>query len=153
MEILIILLIIIVLLLILGVSTELILFGLMLLMLFMMATLFVFFAFSAVRLLRCERTTGKVSKITINERFGFKTPNYKIGDEEYPNVFPCEMIMKRQLYSEGRECRLMLDKKRKKVYDGNARASVIAGVFLSAASVAMLIIRMKDLFGSVHIFK
>lgn len=150
MEILIILLIIIVLLLIVGVSTELILFGLMVLMLLMMAVLFVFFSISAVRLILCERTTGKVSKITVNERFGFRIPNYKIGDGEFPNVFPCEMVMKKQLYAEGRECRLFLDKKRKRVYDGNARASIIAGVFLSAASIVLLILRMNELFGNVN---
>lgn len=151
MEALIVLVIIIVLLLILGVAPEALMLGFMALMGLMMLTLFVFFFYCITRLVRSEKHEGRLSKVENHPKYGFGTPYYAIDGEEYANVFPCEVVMKKQLYSEGRECRLYLDRKRGKVFDGNAKISVIAGIFLSGASFVMLLILTKYMFGDISI--
>ncbi len=155
MEALIILAVIIVLLVILGVSAEAIMLGIMALMALGMLLLFGFFIYCIFRLLRCEKTDGRLSKVEHHPKYGYGTPCYMIGGEEYDNVFPCEVVMKKRLYSEGRECVLRLDRKRGKVFDGNAVISSVAGVFLSGASFAMIVIQIVNMFGtsSISLFK
>ena len=151
MEALIVLVIIIALLLILGVPAEVLMLGLMLLMVLMMLTLFVFFIFCTFRLLRSDRCIGKLSKVENHPKYGYGTPYYNVEGEEYANVFPCEVVMKKQLYAEGRECKLHLDRKRGRVFDGNALVSVIAGIFLSGASFVMLLLLTEYMFGGISI--
>lgn len=151
MEALIVLVVIVALLLIMGVSPEALMLGFMVLMELMMLTLFVFFLYCSFRLLRSDKCRGRLSKVEKHPKYGYGTPFYTIEDEEYANVFPCEVVMKKQLYAEGRKCRLFLDRKRKKVFDGNALVSVIAGVFLSGASFVMLLMLTEYMFGDIGI--
>ena len=143
--------IIIILLFIAGISVEVIMLGLLALMALMLLALLVFFCFCIFRLLRCERTEGRVLKIEKHPKYGYGMPFYEIGGEEYANVFPCEVVMKKQLYTLGRRCRLYLDRKRSKVFDGNAAVSSVAGFFLTAASFALLVFQIKNMFGGADI--
>ena len=151
MEILIVLIVLIVLLLIFGVSVEIILLGLMGLMILMMLALTVFFTVCVLRIVHSEKVTGQVSQVKTHPKFGYGIPCYKVEGEEYENVFPCEMVMRKQLYSVGRECRVYLDKKHRKVYDGNATLSSAVGVVLSLGSFAMLLMLTLNWFGGAHI--
>ena len=145
MEALIVLVIITVLLLILGVSAEVLIIGFLGLLGLMMGALFLFFAYCIIRMTQSRKCIGKVGKVDINPKYGFSTPVYEIDGENYENVFPCEVIMKKQLYYEGRECNLLLDKKRSKVFDGNARISSIVGILLSAVSFVMILSYMMEI--------
>ena len=145
MEALIVLVIITVLLLILGVSAEVLIIGFLGLLGLMMGALFLFFAYCIIRMTQSRKCIGKVEKVDINPKYGFSTPVYEIDGENYENVFPCEVIMKKQLYYEGRECKLLLDKKRSKVFDGNARISSIVGILLSAVSFVMILSYMMEI--------
>lgn len=151
MEVLVILAIVIVLLLILGVSPEALMLGSMVLMGLLMLTLFVFFIYCSFRLLRSKRCTGKLSRVEKHPKYGYGTPYYTVEGEEYANVFPCEVVMKKQLYSEGRECRVFLDRRRGRVFDGNATASVIGGAILSGGSFVMLLLLTANMFGGIGI--
>ncbi|MBP5268192.1 MAG: hypothetical protein J6Z29_06435 [Ruminococcus sp.] len=145
MEALIVLVIVTVLLLILGVSAEVLIIGFLGLLGLMMGALFLFFAYCIIRMTQSRKCIGKVAKVDINPKYGFSTPVYEIDGENYENVFPCEVIMKKQLYYEGRECKLLLDKKRSKVFDGNARISSIVGILLSAVSFVMILSYMMEI--------
>ena len=153
MEILIILLVIIVLLLIMGVSAEVIFFGLMSLMCLMMLMLCLFFVWCVSRLFSCRQCDGKLAKVEVHPKFGYGTPHYDIDGKVYANVFPCEVVMKKQLYYEGRECKLRLDEKRSRVFDGNATISSVMGLVLSAASMFLLFKRTLDMFGGISLFR
>lgn len=147
METLIILVIITVLLLILGVSAEMLIVGFLGLLCLMMAALVLFFTYCIIRMTRCRKCSGKLSDIAQNPKHGFSVPVYDIDGEKYENVFPCEIVMKKQLYYEGRECKLLLDEKRRKVFDGNARISSIVGIMLSAVSAVLLVYNMISMLG------
>ena len=139
MEMLIVLVVVTVLLVILGVSAEMLIVGFLGLLCLMMIALVLFFTYCIIRMTKSKKCSGKLSKLTQNPKHGFSVPVYEIDGEEYENVFPCEIVMKKQLYYEGRECRLLLDEKRRKVFDGNARASSIVGIVISAVSAVLLI--------------
>ena len=153
MELLIILIVVIVLLIIMGISFEFIMFGLMLLMSTMMLALTIFFVWCICRLTVCKKCEGKLAKVEINPKFGFGTPHYDISGKTYANVFPCEVVMKKQLYYEGRKCVLRLDEKRGKVFDGNAMLSTVFGVILSAASFILLLSRTMDMFPGISMIR
>lgn len=154
MEALIILVIIIALLVIAGISAEVIMLGIMCLMALGMLLLFVFFAFCIIRLIKCEKTYGRLAKVEKHPKFGYSTPHYEISGDVYENVFPCEVVMKNRLYAEGRICKLRLDRKRGKVFDGNAAISSVAGLFLSGLSVFMILSQIIEMFGEgVDIFR
>ncbi|MCR5541632.1 MAG: hypothetical protein K6F71_12565 [Ruminococcus sp.] len=147
METLIVLIVVTVLLVILGVSAEMLIIGFLGLLCLMMAALFLFFAYCIIRMTRSKKCRGKLATVTKHPKHGFSVPVYEIDGEKYENVFPCEIVMKKQLYYEGRECRLLLDKKRSKVFDGNARISSILGIILSGVSFAMILDSMIDMLG------
>lgn len=147
MEALIIIAVIAVLLLMLGVSAEVLLAGFLGLLCLVMMALFLFFGLCIIRLTQCRRCGGKLAKVEKHGKYGYSVPVYDIGGKEYENVFPCEIVMKKQLYSPGRECMLMLDEKHGKVFDGNARISSIVGIVLSGVSFALLVYRLLLMIG------
>ena len=151
MEALIILAIIIVLLIIAGISAEAVMLGILGLMALGMLLLTVFFAFCILRLIRCEKTEGKLAKVEYHPKLGYGTPHYEVDGEVYANVFPCEVVMKKRLYTVGRVCRLRFDKKRRKVFDGNAVISSAAGLFLSGGSLYMILSQIISMFGGTQI--
>ena len=155
MEALIIFVVIIALMLIVGFSVEFVLECVMGLMCLMMLALFLFFGWCIVRLTVSEKCSGRLARVEKHPKFGYGIPFYDIGGEVFANTFPCEVVMKGRLYAEGRECRLMLDKKRNKVFDGNAVLSSVAGLFLSGLSVWVLVMQISDTFGyyEVPIFR
>ena len=142
MEMLIVLVVVTVLLVIMGVSAEMLIVGFLGLLCLMMVALVLFFIYCIIRMTKCRKCSGKLSEVTKNPKHGFSVPVYDIDGEKYENVFPCEIVMKKQLYYEGRECRLLLDEKRRKVFDGNARASSIVGIVISAVSAVLLIFNL-----------
>lgn len=142
MEMLIVLVVVTVLLVILGISAEMLIVGFLGLLCLMMVALVLFFAYCIIRMTKCQKCIGKLSEVTQNPKHGFSVPVYDIDGEKYENVFPCEIVMKKQLYYEGRECRLLLDEKRRKVFDGNARASSIVGIVISGISAVLLIFNL-----------
>ena len=147
MEALIVIVIVAVLLIIMGVTAEVLIAGFMGLLCLMMLALFLFFGWCIFRMTRCRKCTGRLADVEKEPKLGYSVPVYEIDGEKYRNVFPCEIVMKDRLYTEGRECRLMLDEKRGKVFDGNARISSIMGIVLSGVSFVMILYAFLGMIG------
>ncbi len=56
---------------------------------------------------------------------GFPKAYYNANGEVYPNVFPCEMVMRNRIYKKGKNVSVWLLPKMCVVFDGNAVALVI----------------------------
>lgn len=138
MELIIILTVILVLALILGVSASAVITGVMLLLILSLVFIVCFFSVCAVWLAGSKKYSGTLSRVDKNPKFKYNSAYYNINGEEFPNVFPCEVILKKYLYKPDRNCVLRLNRKKKVVFDGNAYACVIAGLVLGLSSLVMV---------------
>lgn len=120
--------IIIILLLILGFGVDVIIIGIIALIGLAAAATEIVFLFFAVRLLFSKRTEAEFSRIGRTKKSRYDVAFYNVGDEELPNVFPAEMVMKKRLYKSGKTVKLRVDVKKKFVYDRNARLTILLGV-------------------------
>lgn len=124
----------------LGVSFRIISGVLLAILIFITAVMTLFFIYSLCNILTSKRCTGMFIRIGRNEKQRFDVAYYIVDGREYPNAFPCEVIMRNSLYRTDREVRLYLCGKRQCVYDRNAAAAVIAGIILCPLLLAALII-------------
>lgn len=103
-----------------------------------------YFTFCAFRIIFCsKRVDAAVSEVRKSEKYNYPTAYYEIGENIYANAFPCELVMRKQLYTVGRKCRVWLCERRGKdsvVYDSNAALSTFAGFFLALAAGAVMLI-------------
>lgn len=123
---------------ILGVDISVISSVIMLILSVSMLCIVGFFVVCAVRLAGSRRCEGRLSRIDKNPRYKFNSAFYTVDGVEYPNVFPCEIVMKKYLYDPEKTSRLRLDMKHGVVFDGNALACVAAGLILGTASLIMV---------------
>lgn len=122
---------------ILGIDVSLIYSAVMLVLFAAIILIVGFFAVCLWWLIRSRKAAGTLSKVDKNPRFKYDSAFYQIDGEEYPNIFPCEIVMKKYLYKQGRECKLYLNRKKGFVFDGNAFLCVIAGLVLGTGSAAV----------------
>ena len=120
--------VIIILLLILGIGLDVILFGFFILLAAAAGLSELFFLYFAVRLLFSHRQDAVFARLGRTGKHKYDTAYYITDSGELPNVFPAEMVMKKQLYDSGRTSKVRLDPGGKFVYDGNAFATICAGV-------------------------
>lgn len=84
-----------------------------------------------------------------NEKKGkkgkFDRACYMVEGREYPNAFPCEVILKDRLYSTDREVVVWLCEKQGVVFDGNAFAAAIVGFFFFAAVCAGIAVMLMTM--------
>ena len=132
MEILIIAVVIIVLALIMGVSVELITAVVLSIAGLLTLLMLVFFIYSFARLLRTKGCEGTVAGLREHERYKYPWAWYRVGEKEYRNVFPSEVILRDRLYPVGKLCRLRINEKQGVVYDRNALLCIVIGLALSA---------------------
>ena len=106
-----------------------------------------FFAVCLVFLAMSKRKTAVF--VSIDEEPRFPVAVYKIDGEDVPNMFPCEMIMRKKLYVPDKEIKILYCKPRRAAIDKNALVTMIAGsaVFIPAAvfSVIMIVTFFKGL--------
>lgn len=90
--------------------------------------------------------------VEIDESARFPVAVYNIDGENVPNMFPCEMVMKKRLYVPEKEITLLYCKPRKRTIDKNALVTIIVGssVFIPAAvfSAIILISSIKGFFSA-----
>ena len=110
----------------------------------LLLVIFGLFVYSAVKL-----TGTKSVKVRFGRAEGkkFDTAFYKVSDSEYPNVFPCEVVMRSKIYIPDKVCRLRYDGKRNEVFDLNAVCCVIFGLVLSSVSAGMMILFLLTVIG------
>lgn len=138
MELLIILITLLVLALILGINLSVLMLGIMFLLILTLLFIVIFFTVCALWLAGSEKQNGTLVKLDKNPKFKYKSAFYNINGEEFPNVFPCEIILKKNIYKYDKSCVLRLNKKKKVVFDGNAYACVITGLVLGIASLSFI---------------
>ncbi len=98
-----------------------------------------YFAFCAVRILRSKKVQASVSSVRTSEKFNYPTAYYDVDGNIYANAFPCELVMRKQLYTEGRACGVYVCERKNKepiVYDPNAVLSTFVGFFLALGAGA-----------------
>ncbi len=108
-----------------------------------------FFLVCLALLLSSKKKRGVFSKISDERRFPCAV--YDIDGGEFPNIFPCEMILRNKLYVPGKAVTLYYIKFRRAVIDKNAFITIISGsaVFIPLAVMAavMLVREISAFFG------
>ena len=117
-------------LLILGFGVDVIILGILGLIGLAAAATELVFLFFAVRLLFSKRAEAVFSRIGRTEKGKYDVAFYNTESGELPNVFPAEMVMKKQLYKSDKTLKLRIDVKKKFVYDRNARLTILLGWLL-----------------------
>lgn len=101
-----------------------------------------FFIVSIILLASSQRVTARFSRFGEESRFPVAV--YRIGDEEFPNMFPCEMVMRDKLYVPDKDVRVMYCRLRRAVFDKNAVITIVSGsVIFIPTSVAVIIMALK----------
>lgn len=106
-----------------------------------------FFTVCLVFLIMSKRRTAAF--VSFNEEGRYPIAVYRIDGENVPNMFPCEMIMRKKIYVPDKEIQILYCKPRRSAIDKNALMTMIAGsaVFIPAAvfSLIMMITYFKGL--------
>ncbi len=139
--------IVIVLALCLGADLAIVPIMLMVIMTAVLIFIFFFFAVCAVRLLRTEKKRAFFSRIGQKGKDNFSRAFYNIGSEEYPNVYPCEIVMRSKLYRHGKEYTVRFDRRHGEVFDLNAVCCTVAGLVLGGGSAVMMILFTLTVIG------
>ena len=144
MELIIFIAIVILICIVVGVSAEMILLGSMLFLLALLLFITVFFLVSIVRLALSKPCKGEFAEIRKNIKGNFETAFYSVENmenaenEEYPNIFPCEIIFRNRLYKKGKKVNLRMTRNHKVVFDKNAVITTLAGIVLGIFSVVFV---------------
>lgn len=102
------------------------------------AFLFFFFAFCLVLVVNSTRVEAVFTEIKLNSR-GFISAHYLTEGKEYPNLFPCEVVMRSRLYVKDKPVRIRLNRKMGVVLDKNAVSSIYFGLAASLLTAIMII--------------
>ena len=140
MELIIIIVIIMVLCLVLNVSINYIVFACLILVEIFFGLLTIGFAYCIVRLLLSKRSEARFIRFDKAPKGKLEVAYYLVGDGEYPCAFPREYVMENKLYSTDKIYNVMLDVRKKKVYDRYAITTCILG-FTSSMCLCVGIIR------------
>ncbi len=101
-----------------------------------------FFVVCLIWLAGSEKCRGRFIKLDKNPRYRYRSAFYSVtsgeNETEYPNIFPCELILKKYIYRSDKMCRLYVNKKHGFVFDPNAFACVFTGIVLGSASAVMM---------------
>ena len=101
------------------------------------ALLFVYFF---IRMLLARRREARFSRIAKSPRSRFKVAYYIVEDREYPNVFPEEGFMEDKLYKNDKKYHVLLDFKRKYVYDRFAVTTCTIGFMFCAGLTSLAVV-------------
>ena len=125
----------------LGVSPYYIMEGVMILLMLTLYATLLFFVITAFSFIGSKRRTGKFDRIDRPEGKAFPSAVYISEGEELRNAFPNEFVLKKVLYKQGEESKLLVTK-RGKIYDKYSLITVFAGLVLGTASAVFLTIRI-----------
>jgi len=107
-------------------------------LLFMLVTLL--FVYFFIRMLFAGRKQAEFTRIDKSPRSPFKVAYYMVDGTEYPCVFPEEGFLENKLYKSGKNYRVLLDRRKKYVYDRFAIATCTIGFFFSTAFSAATVL-------------
>jgi hypothetical protein len=135
MTLLVTLVVIIALLLILGIDFGIVAAGILVLATTVLGLMTVFFILCTVALIMSKPCTGKLSEIRKIGRNRFDSAVYSVDGEEVPNIFPCEVVLRKHIYRQDRQVKLRLVKRRNVVFDTDAAVCTVTGIILGCASL------------------
>lgn len=137
MEFLLVLAIIIVICLIMNVSPGLIALALMGLVELVLISMFLLFIYECIRMAFSKRVEAKFTRIdkAPGENSRFKVAYYSVNGEEYPCVFPSEMILNDKMYRTDRTYHVLYNKRMKKVFDIWTVLTCILGLISSFLAI------------------
>ena len=108
--------------------------------------LLIFFIVCLITLTGSKQKTAVFSRIEVrtgdDKKGKFDRACYLVDGREFPNAFPCEIILKDKLYIQNKPVTVWLCEKRGVVFDKNAFAAVITGFFFFAAICAAIAIML-----------
>lgn len=104
----------------------------------------VFFVVSVVLLVTSKRVTARFTHF--DEERQFPVAVYQIGNEELPNMFPREMVMRDKLYVPDKDVYVMRCRLRRAVIDKNAIITIISGALIFIPSAIFAAVSMVSFF-------
>ncbi len=136
MEFIIVLIVVIVVLKIMGVSNFLIVSGGMALVELAIVFMVLFFIYACILLALSKPRKAQFTRIAPAPKSRFRVAYYTIDGEEFPCIFPSEMILNDQMYKPGRTYHVMFNKRMKKVFDIWTNLTIILGLICSSGALA-----------------
>ena len=100
--------------------------------------------FTAMLFLLVTSKPVKAEFLRLDETQRFPAAVYRIGEREFRNIFPGEMMMKKKLYVEGKRKKVLKSRIFGFVIDGNALATIIIGALVFIPSACGTIIWIID---------
>lgn len=113
-------------------------------LIFAIATLLFIYFF--IRMLFAKRKQAEFTRIDKSPRSPFKVAYYMVEGVEYPNVFPEEGFLENLLYKQKKSYHVLLDRRKKFVYDRFAIATSTIGFFFCtavSAGAVLLVLNLK----------
>lgn len=139
MEFLVTIVVIIVLCICIGVEFEFIIFGVSALAALSIVMMLLLFTYTGIRIFFSERKDAEFSKIDKNPKGNFKCAYYLIDENEYPCMFPSEIMMKKHIYNANKKHVVRLDKRMGYVYDRYAVITTVVGFTFSFVAVIFVV--------------
>lgn len=100
----------------------------------------VIFLYAFIVMIKSEKTTGSFTRSFTDEKSRIPFAYYLIDESEYRNMFPLEVIFQKKIYKEGKEVKLLLNRKKKCCFDNNAVICCILGIAVSLFLLVEMII-------------
>ena len=122
-----------------GAQVYLLIFATAIILALFTALLLIAFFYCTIKILRGKRTDAEFVRIDKDSGGRFSTAYYKIGEDEYPCFFPAEVVGRKKIYVEGKPCKVILDRKKERVFDRNALVTCIVGDAAGAALTVMVV--------------
>ena len=135
MEIVVALVVIIVLCKILGVSNEMLVIAGLVLIELTIVFMMLLFAFFCIRMLFTKRKKASFTRVDKAPKSNFKVAYYMVDGEEYPCIFPSEMILNDLMYRKDKTYHVLFSKRSKKVFDFWTILTCIIGFLFSSFAV------------------
>ncbi len=104
------------------------------------------FVYAVVVLATGKKTKGKYIRTDKGDKSKIPYAVYLVGEKEYRNLFPLEVIFQNKIYRKEKEVGLILNEKRKCCFDSNAVICCVLGVIVSVfLLVEMLVLLLGNL--------
>ncbi len=122
-----------------GVSTDIIMLGFTILAGIILLALLLLFTYSVLCLIFSRKTEADFLRFDKSPKGGYKAAYYLAEGKEYPCIFPCESIVFRRYYQNGRKHTVRISRIRFCVFDIFACITSILGLIFSSALTGAVI--------------
>ncbi len=91
----------------------------------------VFFVYATIVLVKGKRAKGRYVRSETGDKSKIPYAVYIIGENEYKNMLPLEVMFQNKIYQMDKEVSLILNEKIKRCFDANAVICCILGIIVS----------------------